>query len=284
MFVQEAPLIEVEEPQSNGVTVHNVHYAPNPKCQYAHIQAKSYRYWLDILPGSTDEYINASVLGHFSDSVAGKRVYPEFQESMVSKRVLDPKDFEGCRLVIGCDSSGNHPAACVTTMKDGVFYVLDEVGDQDIAFQVFVDDYLVPLMASKYADFDMKVVCDPSNPMSGIDKRTAMGVLLTAGFEAELASTNFTGDRLESVKKRLNKRDGFVISPNCEMLLGGFRGRYKYTQVRGKVGVHKTTPDKSDAYADYADSMQYASLGWDIIRHNHNSEPVTVRASQRRAV
>jgi hypothetical protein len=282
--IQESPLLELTEPEQGATENRGLWYKPNPKCTYSYVQPMGFQYWLDLLVGAPDSYIQSRVMGNYSDSVAGKRVYPEFEEAMVAKKVLDPKDFEGSHLIIGIDTSGLHPAACVTTVRDGTFYLLDEIGATDTSFESFIEDYLVPLLSSRWGEFSMSAVVDPSNPQSGIDKRTAMMICIAAGLESERASTNHTGDRLESVKRWLNKRNGFVISPNCEMILAGFRGRYHYGNVRGKPGIFKASPDKSTQYADFHDSLQYASLGYDVINANSQSSPVTVRPSQRRAV
>lgn len=284
--IQQSPLVELDEEPAQGEFVEHKGkwYVPNPKCTYSFVQPLGFKYWLDLIPGAEDHYIQSRVLGGYSDSVSGKRVYSEYDDSMVSKQPLKASDYLGCHLIVGIDTSGNHPAAVVTANKDGALVVLDEIGEQNIAFEVFVDDYLVPLLASKYSEFEMSAVLDPSNPQSGIDKRTALGVVLKAGLPAMLAPTNFFGNRIESVKRWLNRRNGFVISSTCEILLAGFRGRYHYANVRGKPGVHKITPDKSTHYADYHDALQYASLGYDMRLANSDISPVKIKPSQRRAV
>jgi hypothetical protein len=248
------------------------------------VQPQGFKYWLDLLVGAPDHYVQSRVMGGYSDSVAGKRVYPEFGEDQVAKQAVDPKDFEGCKLIIGIDTSGLHAAAVVTTVKDGTFYALDEVASVDTAYESFLSDYLVPLLSSRWGEFEMLAIVDPSNTSSGLDKRNAMQLTLQCGLDAQLASTNKTGDRIESVKRWLNKRNGFVIYPNCEILLAGFRGRYHYQNVRGKPGIYKAAPDKTTQHADIHDGLQYASLGHDLRQSLHLSSPVTIKPSQRRAV
>lgn len=282
--VQASPLLELTEAVPGAVENKGLWYIPNPKCTYSYIQPQGFKYWLDLLVGAPDHYIQSRVMGGYSDSVAGKRVYPEWAEDTVAKAPLKTEDFEGSHLIVGIDTSGLHPAACVTTVRDGTFYVLDEISATDTSFISFMEDYLVPLLSSRWSDFSMHAILDPSNPQSGINKMTAMQVVLQCGLDAELASTNYTGDRLEAVKKWLNKRNGFVIYPNCELLLAGFRGRYHYANVRGKPGIHKATPDKTTSHADAHDSLQYAALGYEVLNAGRTATPVTMKASQRRAV
>lgn len=282
--VQKAPLIEHHTPVEGALEYKGKWYTPNPECTYSYVQPKGFQYWLDLIPGAEDHYIQSRVMGGYSDTVAGKRVYPEFDESMVAKQALDPKDYEDRKIIVGIDTSGNHPAACVTTFKDGQFVLLDEIGEQNIAFEVFIEDYLIPLLASRYDGFDIEAVLDPSNPQSGIDKRTALGVCIKAGLDARLAPTNFFLNRVNSVKRHMNRRNGFIISPNCPIMLAGFRGRYHFANVRGKPGVYKPQPEKSTFYADYQDALQYAALGYELNQGVSDIRPVHIPASQRRAV
>jgi len=284
IFAQVPPLLEHNHYVVGSLEHRGVWYTPNPDCKYHNIQAAGYKYWLGLIPGSDDAYIQSRVLGRYSQSVAGKRVYPEFRETLhVSKKRLDPKDYVNNLIIVGIDTSGNHPAAVITTYVEGCFIALDEVHAQDVSFITFVDDYLIPLLASRYSDHEIKAVCDPSNPQSGIDKRTALGICLEAGLDATLASTNFTGDRLEAVKKHLNRLDGFTINPECEALLGGFRGFYAYAPLRGKPGAYKPTPDKSTHYADLHDALQYAALGYDALKSRRSARPVKFTRPRRAA-
>jgi hypothetical protein len=282
-FAQKQPLLEHDTFQAGALENRGVWYTVNPECKYHWIQAAGASYWLNLIPGAEDHYIQSRVLGRYSQSVAGKRVYTEYREDHhVAKTVLNPADYKHCKIIVGIDTSGNHPAATVTAFTEGTFTVLDEIHAQDVSFISFIDDYLIPLLASRYSEHDIRAVLDPSNPQSGIDKRTALGICLAAGLDASLASTNYTGDRLEAVKKHLNRLDGFKISPHCTDTLACFRGRYAYAPVRGKPGTHKTSPDKSTFYADLADSLQYAALGWDVIRER-NVQPVKFSVRNRRA-
>ncbi len=283
-FIQEPPLLVSDTHVDNALENRGKWYYPNPKATYHKVIPKGYQYWLDMVPGAEDWYIESRVLGQYSKSVSGKRVYSAFNEDMVLKAPPKISEFTGTTLMVGIDTSGNHPAAVVTAYKDAALWVLDEVGEQDIAFEVFVDEYLIPLLASKYAGFDMVAILDPSNPQSGIDKRTALMVCIQAGLDARLAHTNFFGNRTAAVNRALNKRNGFFISPTCRYLVEGFRGHYHYAAVRGQPGVHKLTPNKSVVHADYHDGLQYAALGYELERNKQQTTPVRVKASQRRAI
>ena len=263
-FVQESPLLIVKDlgpHHTQFVTWQGKNYIPNPKAEFASIQQKGYGYWLDLVPGSPQHFIESKILGGYSKSVAGQVVYSEFDEQEhISKSVISVDLAATKRIVCGIDTSGAHPACVWTVLNAGTLYVLEECGAQDIAFEQFVEEYVLPIHNANYSSNEVIYVCDPSNPQSGIDKRTAMSVLLKAGLRAELARTNKFGDRRDAVKKFLNRRNGFVSSSANEVLNSGFRGHYRYDQVRGKAGIFKEAPNKDVIQADYHDALQYACL------------------------
>lgn len=282
-FIQEPPLLTSSVPVEGAMEYKGVYYSPNPRALYPKVIPKGYQYWLDMVPGAEDWYIESRVLGLYSKSVSGKKVYQDFDESMVLKQAPKLSDFAGTLITVGIDTSGNHPAAVVTAMKDGALWVLDEVGEQNIAFERFMEDYVIPLLTSKYSDFDIVAMLDPSNPQSGIDKRTALMVCLSYGMDSRLAPTNFFGNRVASVSRHLTRKNGFFISPTCRTLIEGFRGHYHYASVRGKPGVYKPSPNKDVIHADYHDGLQYAALNYEADFSQREATPVTVRTSQRRA-
>lgn len=282
-FIQEPPLLVHTEAVEGAIESGGKYYTRNPKAAFARIQPKGYSYWEDLLGGAEDWFIESRILGQYSKTLQGKRVYGEFNEDMIVRRDVDLTAFRGSTLYIGVDTSGHHPAACLGFYKDAALHVVDEVCAQDVGFNSYVEDYLIPVLAGNYSEFEMVAICDPSNPQSALDKKTAMAVLLEAGLDARLASTNYFGDRVESVRKHLNRREGFYIYPAAETLLQGFRGAYAYKEVRGKPGVHQVTPDKTVLAADIHDALQYLCLGLAIDTGRRPSKPAKFAVRSRRA-
>lgn len=265
LFVQEAPLLISENGPPPGVMQYVTHkgktYYPNPAARFAHIQPKGFQYWLDLVPTSEDWYIESRILGQYAKSVSGKVVYGEFNDAEhISKGPLSHTMAAGKQVICGIDTSGKHPAACWTFMSGGTLYVLEEAQAQDIAYEQFIDEIVAPIHAAKFMSADVTYVLDPSNPESGIDKRTALQVTIQRGLKSKLARTNKFGDRRDAVKRLLTRRNGFLSSSGNTVLNAGFRGHYKYKDVRGKPGIYTDMPDKSVIHADMHDALQYAAL------------------------
>jgi hypothetical protein len=283
-FVQPPPLLESPTKTEGSVGHEGVFYSPNPAATFAKVQPKGFQYWLGLLGGAEAWFVQSRIQGNYASTLAGKRVFANFSEDMIVRETVDLEAFKNQTLYIGVDTSGHHPAAVLCFHVDATLYVVDEVAAQDVGFNSYTEDYLIPLLAGKYSEFEMIAIVDPSNPASALDRKTAMSVLLEAGLDARLASTNFFGDRIEAVNKHLNRRNGFRIYPAAEGLLKGFAGEYFYKEVRGKPGVHQASPDKTMLAADLMDALQYACLGISLDTGSTRAKPVKVPTRQRRAV
>jgi hypothetical protein len=265
IFVQEPPLLVSELPPTEKDTQYTVWkgntYTPNPKATYVFIQPKGFQYWLDMVPAAEDWYIESRILGKYSKSVSGKVVYNEFDErEHISKGALSSSMAVKKNVICGVDTSGKHPAAVWTIMNGGTLFALEEAGAEDIAFEQYIEEIIVPIHNANYSNSNVTYVLDPSNPENGIDKRTALQIMIKAGLRCKLARTNKFGDRRDSVKKLLNRRNGLVSSAANTNLNSGFRGHYRYEPVRGKSGIFKDSPNKTVIQADYHDALQYACL------------------------
>jgi hypothetical protein len=289
VFVQEPPLLVIEgNAPPNDVTQHiswrGKTYYPNPKATYVFIQPKGYQYWLDMVPAAEDWYIESRILGQYSKSVSGKVVYNEFDELLhISKGALSTSMASGKSVICGVDTSGKHPACVWTIMQGGCLFALEEAGAQDIAFEQFVEEIVLPIHNANYSDCKVIYVVDPSNPESGIDLRTAMQVMIKAGLRAKIAKTNKFGDRRDAVKRLLNRRNGFISSAANTNLNSGFRGHYRYEPVRGKSGIFKDSPNKSVVQADYHDALQYAALEYMSPSDDNKEPPKRFGVTARRA-
>lgn len=288
VFVQEAPLLvtEGEAPQGVGasVTWRGKTYYPNPAATYVFIQPKGYQYWLDMVPAAEDWYIESRILGQYSKSVSGKVVYNEFDErEHISKGALSVTMANNKNVICGVDTSGTHPACVWTIMQGGTLFALEEAGAQDISFEQFIEEIVLPIHNSNYSQSNVTYVVDPSNPQNGIDLRTALQVMLRKGLKSKLAKTNRFGDRRDAVKKLLNRRNGFISSSANSNINSGFRGHYRYEPVRGKSGIFSDMPNKRVVQADYHDALQYAALEYTEINSDNKEPPKRLGITARRA-
>lgn len=121
----------------------------------------------------------------------------------------------------------------------------------------FMEDLLIPTIRAEYAGYEILVVGDPSGVgRSDIDKRSPIGVLAAHGIPVVPALSNSPPIRFDAVNWFLRRLDAFLVNAECETIIGGFGGGYKWKESRGTV-VKKA--DKN-FYSHVMDSVQYMCL------------------------
>ena len=204
--------------------------------------------------------------------IDGKPVFPEFnKERHIAPRVLSP--VPGRNIVVGCDSSGLHPAAVIMQEQEGRWCILDEIYAEGEGFEVFLYGMLVPLLRERYGTCPVIAALDPSSPRDAWQGITPKERLTDVGIVATTEITNSPKARIQCVSKMLNMyTGGLYISPNCELVIRGFESEYRYRKLRasGTIGaVYTPQPEKNDA-SHLADSVQYACL---LIQQGVDSKP-----------
>lgn len=235
-------------------------YTANAAATYARIQNKGYAYWLDQIPGATDQFIRTMVMGKYGTVVAGKAVYAQFwSEECVAQQPLEW--LQQLPIVIGIDTSGLHPGAVFCQAYGGRIHVLREVHAKDTPFDSFAESVLAPMIAQEFRLNPIVAVVDPSNPRAGVGGKRASQVLEGWGIHTVLAPTNRLNQRLGAVTKLLQRRQAFLVDRSCKLVIEGFRGKYHYKKIdsSGLIEAYKPEPEK-DVYADVHDGLQYACL------------------------
>jgi hypothetical protein len=247
LFVQPPAVIWNEETQSWDINAEaeNLLHLPDG-------------YYLKQLSGATDEYIRVMLAGEPGMSSAGKPVFPSYSERRhVASQILVP--IRGLPLIIGLDF-GLMPAAAFMQLTGKGLRILDEMPASDESLEDFVQDYLKPLLASKYPGFQVIGAGDPAGRgRSGLDKRTPFDVLSAAGIKAYPAATNNFITRKETVEWFMRREEGLLISPNCLTIREGFAGGYIYKKLQNDSGRHAERPDKNP-YSHPMDAVQYGAL------------------------
>jgi hypothetical protein len=215
-------------------------------------------YYQKQLSGSTDEYIRVMLAGEPGMSSAGKPVFPTYSERRhVASQMLVP--IRGIPLIVGLDF-GLMPAAVIMQLTVRGIRIYDELPASDESLEDFVQDYLKPLLLSKYPGFPVTGAGDPAGRgRSGLDKRTPFDVLIAAGIKAYPAATNNFITRKETVEFFLRRDEGMLISPNCIIVREGFAGGYCYKEQRNNSGRYSERPDKNQ-YSHPLDAVQYGCL------------------------
>ncbi|MEB3492826.1 TerL [Pasteurella multocida] len=242
-------------------------FVANPLAENVENHKKQYEYWFDNIQGKTLNWIKSRICNEFATVQSGKPVFIDHfnKELHVSKEKLVPvKSWE---TFIGLDF-GLTPAAIIGQIAPiGQLRIVDEVVATGMGIERFITEQLSPLLRSKYADCNIRVIGDPAGVQRAqTDERTCFQLLEEYGFNAQPADTNNTTARLEAVRWWLSRLVGrgqpaMLISPHCKTLIKGYETGYAYRQLNVSGEERYTeTPDKN-RYSHPHDANQYLCLG-----------------------
>jgi hypothetical protein len=204
-------------------------------------------------------------------------VYVEFDEQRhVAKEPILP--IPGLPLQLGFDTALMPCAAICQITPQGQLRVIDECSGKSMGMRRFLSENLKPMLAGKYPGIPISGVIEPSaNIRAQSDESTAIGEIRAQGLDCILAPTNLFKPRRDAVATFLSKRvhstitgksieEGFVISPECTMLLKGFRGNYKLQRIKidGKE-EYKSEAVKNEC-SHLQDGLQALAVAYDRPR------------------
>lgn len=255
-FDQPGGLVKIVEGES-------VRYEPNPEAENVFNLPQGYGYYLNMVAGKTDDWINVFVLGQYGTTADGKPVYPEYSDKVhVASEELQGNPH--LPIYLGWDF-GLTPACIIGQMSPkGQLLILDELVAEDMGIRQFATDVVKPLLLNKYQRNKFISVGDPAGMnRAQTDERTCFQELHEAGIATEPANTNDFIPRRESVAFYLNRMSsgepGFLLSPTCKSLRKGFIGGYRYERLKVAGERYRDRPVK-DRFSHPHDALQYLCL------------------------
>lgn len=245
-------------------------YMPNPDAENVGNQPKGYDYWLDMIEGKTQEWINVYVLNEFALLIDGDPVYSGFFSPTIHRSKVSLWPMRSRPIYLGWDFGLTPAVVFVQVTPDGQVRIIDELCAEGLGVRRFCQDAVIPLLRAKYQGCTFVSVGDPSGvKRADTDERTCFEILDEElekfGIDTEPAYSNDPTSRQESVRFFLRRRtmDGLpmmIIDPECRMLLKGFAGGYHYKVVPVSGGTrYRQTPEKNE-YSHPHDALQYATL------------------------
>lgn len=233
-------------------------YSPNPDAENIENHASGYFYYLDQIPGATEEYIKVFVLGEYGSVHAGKAVFERFSERRhVSRTTLTPHRSQP--IVLGADFGLNPAIVFLQPTPTGQLLAVDEVTAFNIGYEDFLDELLIPKIQQHYAGYSFLLVGDPT----GVNRNaqgmvTAFDMVRQRGLAATEAPTNDIQTRLNAVHHFLGRNDGFLVDRKCVALIDALSGGYQL--ARSASGAFRDMPDKRGKASHIADALQYGCL------------------------
>lgn len=249
-------------------------YVPNPAAENAEHQPMGFAYWLLLVAGKAQQWVDLYILNKYGKVIDGKPVYHEYDDQDHGKPV-HLTALDGLPIRIGLDF-GLSPAAVIGQCSPmGKLLVLGELvaKERTMGMTQFVNDALKPYLAQRFGVNDKRgdkwrfiITGDPAgDSRSQNDEVTGFDVVRASGFDIEGAPTNNFSARRDGVAWFLNKRDGIAIDRSCVMVRKGLRGGYHYRRVQvGGDARYADTPYKNK-YSHPGDALQYLALSYVAI-------------------
>lgn len=233
----------------------------NPDAENIVNHVEGFEYYLQQIPGKTDEWIKVFLQGQYGQSTAGRAVYASewSDKEHVSPTEIVPDKY--LPVAIGFDWGLNPSAVFGQISRTGTLCITDELfPGVDTSLEEFIETYLAPVINERYRGCKLEGFGDPAGlGRSPLDKRTPFMLINAAGVACRPARTNDWLPRRDAVAGFLMRRKGFLLSPRCRMLREGFNRGYRYSRIQA-TGQYKPRPEKNN-FSHPHDALQYLSLG-----------------------
>lgn len=205
-----------------------------------------------------EEHIRVNLAGEPGMTRKGKPVFQKFSvHRHVAKDLLVPR--RGISVLLGVDF-GLTPAVIIGQLNYKGIELLDELPATDESLEDFLDQYVLPLLRSKYNGYAIVACGDPSGGgRQSINKMTSINVMNQRGIRTYPAITNDFVKRKEAVDWFLGRDQGFIVSPHLTHTIEALGAGYVLKEKRNSSGQVLDVADKNE-FSHIADAIQYLAL------------------------
>ncbi len=250
----------------------------DPHCNI--VGGLSHDYYIKLAEGKDKSFVDVYVRGKYGIIKRGMPVYENsYNDDLhIAKNIIQP--ILNSPIIIGMDF-GLTPAAVFTQYNSsGQFIALEEKVAFGMGMEQFLQTIINPIINSKYRDYEVLVIGDPSGiSRSDSDETSCFDILKRYNYSAEPARSNSTITRLGAVEYFLNSlskgKPRLIVSPNCKLLRKGFMGGYCYRRMKVSGEKYADIPDKN-RYSHVHDALQYAALHFEYSERKPKYVPIAV--------
>jgi hypothetical protein len=272
LFRYQSPLIKYEEPPNDGrihaISMNGTAYSTDDTVDYIQVQNDS-NYWLNLVPGSTDEEIKVNLMGKYGVVVDGKPVHPTFNDSLhYSGKIIEANPL--VELGLGWDFGMTPACAIVQLNPMGQLVALDELWTEDMDLRDFAGNIVIPYLDVHYPFWreNYKSVNDPAGASaSQTDGKACEDILRELGIKSNSAADNNNPTpRRDGLKYFLSRLTGgkptFIVSSKCPMIRKGLMGNFQYGRVKvaGEERYHEK-PLKN-IYSHICEGLEYIAMSY----------------------
>lgn len=221
-------------------------YVPNLEADYVNNLEAAFSYYLNQVPGKTDEEIKVSILGEYGVFISGKPVHPEYTDKIhyANKKLIGNPEIE---IGLGWDFGLTPACAIVQFTPEGQFVILDELWSEHKGLDGFVEDEVLPFLNRHYPWWKDNHISrhDPAGQVGAqTDMQTCQQILKKHGIHSlPAASSNAPTARRNGLKYHLRRlvdgKPGLLLSNTCQQIREGLMGHFQYAPIQTSEG-HET--------------------------------------------
>lgn len=246
-------------------------YINNPDADYIkHLPTP--HYYLNLIPGLTDEEIKVTCQGQYGFTRVGKAVYPDYNDVIHWRNIAyryNPNEM----LYLGWDFGLTPAVILLQWQPDGYLAVIGEITSEDYGVEKFAERYVLPYLTRYCNGWGSRFVSigDPSG-VKGDEKTAQPGAknssfdaLTRLGIPTRPGRSNVLERRIGAVswflRQMHNGRGLFQLGNQCSVLRQGFQGDYQYEKMTlgGLEEVIRPLPLKNFS-SHIHDALQYAAI------------------------
>jgi hypothetical protein len=258
-------IIPVSRNPNNKFTVARVHYSLDPD--------KNTPEWIEQAKKGMPETGWQREYEIDYSTFAGKPVFPEFRYELNVRPLTVP---ERQTLYIGWDFGFHHPAVLISFLNefDQWCWVKSILG-HDEGIEKFASRVKM-FLQTDYPSCKQLHSCDPAgHQVSDKAEQTSVQVLEGLGIYP-ISRVAPISEGLEIIRKKLVMRDdgkvGLLVDSQAEDLIDGFRGGYRYEEVKEGTG-EKETPLKDGYFEHVFDCGRYTATNYFSLVASEKQEP-----------
>ena len=221
-------------------------------------------YYLNIMPGMEQTWIDVYVHGQYGYVKDGRPVYPEWKDALHVMK-LHPTLPVRPTLILGMDF-GLTPAIVVVHKTLMQYQVIDEFVSEDMGANR-LSQHVARELRRKYPTATFRGWGDPAGTQrSQVDETTPYDVVQAAGLPIYPAPTNDFVRRREGVAGALGRLNlagepALVVSPNCSRTRKAMGGGYSFKRVQVSGEERYQDAPNKNSHSHIAEALQYAMVG-----------------------
>lgn len=250
--------VRVWKNAKNRFLVYELHYTADPEKRHPEYR-ESIKNSMPV-----QEYLREYEL-HW-DTFSGQRVFPDFGKiHIIDER---PEPVPGVPMLIGIDW-GLTPAAVIGQFADGVLTIFKEYQVVNMGAERFLDDVVIPDLMIRFPAFtnfkkQWLGFGDPAGQAKSQSDETTCFQIAGKYFNMSPGPIDFESRRKAVTDFLIKLKNGEacfqVYAKDCNMLVKGFEGGYRFDDKHVEIEPNKLRPIK-DIYSHGHDSLQYLCAG-----------------------